>query len=110
MANEAAKSQEENRESQPVETLPDTANHDITKDFIEEIREKLASEKFILDGNNGPSFDKKDFQLYVHPTELSMDRFTSLKAIMKSFGFKYSSIQDPYGVRFIRKLGGAGNE
>lgn len=109
-ANEEAKRQEEKREPQPVETLPDTANQEITKDFIEEIREKLASEKFILDGNNGPSFDKKDFQLYVHPTELSMERFIHLKEIMKSFGFKYSSIQDPYGVRFIRKLGGAGNE
>ena len=110
IANEEAKRQEEKREPQPVETLPGTANHDVTKDFVEEIREKLASEKFILDGNNGPSFDKKDFQLYVHPTELSMERFIHLKEIMKSFGFKYSSIQDPYGVRFIRKLGGAGNE
>jgi hypothetical protein len=106
IANEEAKLQERNKGPAPVETLPDTANYDINKDFIEKIRETLANEKFILDGNTGPSFDKKDFQLYVHPTELSMDRFTSLKAIMKGFGFKYSSIQDPYGVRFIRKIGG----
>ena len=109
-ANDGGKHHEEKKKAESVETLPDTANYDINKDFIEKIRETLASEKFILDGNTGPSFDKKDFQLYVHPTELSMERFTSLKAIMKGFGFKYSLIQDPYGVRFIRKIGGVSNE
>ena len=110
IANEEAKRQEEKKGSEPVETLPDTANHDITKDFIEEIRETLANEKFMLDGNNGPSFDKKHFQVYVHPTDLPLDRFTRLKDIMKGFGFNYSLIQAPYGIRFIRKIGGVSNE
>ena len=110
IANEKAKRQDEKLKQQPAETAPANANQEITKDLIAEIREKLATENFMLDGNNGLSFDKKDFQLYVHPTDLPLDRFTRLKAIMKSFGFQYSLIQAPYGIRFIRKIRGGINE
>ena len=110
IANEEAKHQEEKSKQQPAETLPENANQEITKDFIEEIRETLETENFMLDGNHGLSFDKKDFQLYVHPTDLPLDRFTRLKAIMKGFGFQYSLIQAPYGIRFIRKIRGGINE
>ncbi len=108
--NEKLKHQKEKSKQQPAETLPENANQEITKDFIEEIRETLANEKFMLDGNNGPSFDKKHFQVYVHPTDLPLDRFTRLKEIMKGFGFQYSLIQAPYGIRFIRKIRGGSNE
>ena len=108
--NEKLKRQEDKLKQQPAETVPENANQEITKDFIEEIREKLETENFMLDGNHGLSFDKKDFQLYVHPTELSMERFIHLKEIMKSFGFQYSLIQAPYGIRFIRKIRGGVNE
>jgi len=108
--NEKLKRQEDKLKQQPAETVPENANQEITKDFIEEIREKLETENFMLDGNHGLSFDKKDFQLYVHPTDLPLDRFTRLKDIMKSFGFQYSLIQAPYGIRFIRKIRGGVNE
>jgi len=103
-------SKEMRRDTEPVNIPPEKSNTEITKDLIEEIRERLATEKFILDGNTAPSFDKEYFQLYIHPTELSMERFIHLKEIMKSFGFQYSSIQEPYGIRFIRKFGGATND
>lgn len=108
--NEKLKHPEEKSKQQPAETLPENANQEITKDFIEEIRETLETENFMLDGNHGLSFDKKDFQLYVHPTDLPLDRFTRLKDIMKGFGFQYSLIQAPYGIRFIRKIRGGINE
>ncbi|HII82443.1 MAG TPA: hypothetical protein HA269_04055, partial [Ferroplasma sp.] len=96
--------------AEPINILPGKSNAEITKELIDEIREKLSTEKLILDGNPAPSFDKKDFQLYVHPTELSMKRFIHLKEIMQGFGFQYSSIQEPYGIRFIRKFGGVTND
>ncbi len=108
--NEKKSNQEEKKEPKTIETNTENLNREITKDLIEEIREKLAIEKFILDGNAGRSFDKKDFQLYVHPTDIPTDRFIHLKEIMKGFGFDYSSIQEPYGIRFIRKLGGVINK
>ena len=103
-------SKEMRGEVAPVNLLPGKSNAEITKELIDEIREKLSTEKLILDGNPAPSFDKKDFQLYVHPTELSMKRFIHLKEIMQGFGFQYSSIQEPYGIRFIRKFGGVTND
>ena len=103
-------SKEMRGDAEPVSVLPEKFNAEITKELIDGIREKLSIEKFILDGNTGPSFDKKDFQVYVHPTELSMERFIHLKEIMQGFGFDYSSIQEPYGIRFTRKFGGVTND
>ncbi|AGO61375.1 hypothetical protein FACI_IFERC00001G1395 [Ferroplasma acidarmanus Fer1] len=97
-------------DAEPVNVLPEKFNAEITKELIDAIRRKLSTEKFILDGNTGSSFDKKYFQLYIHPTKLSLERFIHLKEIMKGFGFDYSSIQEPYGIRFIRKIGGVSND
>ncbi len=103
-------SKEMRGDAEHVNVLPEKFNAEITKELIKEIRERLATEKFILDGNTGPSFDKKEFQLYVYPTELSLERFIHLKEIMQGFGFDYSSIQEPYGIRFIRKFGSVTND